>query len=81
MQTTQTELKDVSLVELKDVLSANDYEQFRRMAVMQCMISNATWSHWTTGKHEPENKYKHIIDGIAARFGLVVFGTKEGGDQ
>ena len=80
---TQTELKPVGITDLKDVLTANDYEQFRRLVVMQCMITNATWSHWTTGKFTPENKYKPIIDGVAARFGLTIFGTtkEEGGQE
>ena len=46
MQTTQTELKPVCLTELRNRLSAADYELFRRSVVMRCMITNATWSNW-----------------------------------
>ena len=69
-----------ALTELRTCLSASDYEQFRRAVVMECMITSASWSNWIRGKYNPENKYKPIIDGIAARFGLVVFGTG-GGEQ
>lgn len=71
----------VQLSELRDRLTANEYEQFRRVAIMKCLISNATWSNWVNSKCIPEDKYKPIIDGIAAIFGFTVFGTKEGGGK
>ena len=75
MQTTQTELKTTTLDKLKDVLSANDYELFRRAVVMECRVTTASWSHWTTGKYTPETKYQPLIDRVAARFGLTVFNS------
>ena len=81
---TQTELKSVSLDELRATLSAADYELFRRGVIMECRVTNATWSNWTTGKFLPEKKYQSLIDRVAARFGLTVFGTEvavEGGRQ
>lgn len=80
MEKNQTDLKKISLAEIKDKLSANDYEQFRRIAVMRCMITSACWSQWVTGKYTPLDKYKPIIDEIAAMFGYVVFGM-EGGEK
>ena len=77
-QTQTIELKPVGLAELKNRLSAADYELFRRAAVMECHVSTATWSNWTTGKYTPETKYQSIIDLIAARFGLVVFAPPAG---
>lgn len=84
MEKQKQELKAVSLSELRNKLSAADYELFRRTVVLQCMITNATWSNWTTGKFLPEKKYHSIIDRVAARFGLTVFGTEvavEGGGK
>ena len=81
---TQTELKEVSLAELRVTLSAADYELLRRAVILQCRVSNATWSNWTKGKCTPEKKYQSIIDRVAARFGLTVFGTEvavEGGGK
>lgn len=81
---TQTELKYVSLDELRVTLSAADYELFRRGVIMECRVTNATWSNWTTGKFLPEKKYQPLIDRVAARFGLTVFGTEvavEGGGK
>lgn len=81
---TQTELKYVSLDELRVTLSAADYELFRRGVIMECRVTNATWSNWTTGKFLPEKKYQFLIDRVAARFGLTVFGTEvavEGGGK
>ena len=83
MPTQTTELRSVSLTDLKNFLSAADYEQFRRMVVMECHVTNATWSNWTTGKYTPETKYQPLIDRVAARFGLTVFNTPmavEGGE-
>lgn len=74
-------MQTVQLSELRDRLTANDYEQFRRGVIMACRITNATWSNWTTGKFVPEKKNQPLIDSVAARFGLTVFGTKEGGNQ
>jgi hypothetical protein len=51
---------------------------------MEYRVTNATWSNWTTGKFLPEKKYQSIIDHVAARFGLTVFGTEvavEGGGK
>ena len=84
MPTQTTELKSVSLDELRVTLSAADYELFRRGVIMACLITNATWSNWTTGKFVPEKKYQPLIDRVAARFGLTVFGTEvavEGGGK
>ena len=81
---TQTELKDVSLDELRVTLSAADYELFRRGVIMECRVTNASWSNWTTGKFLPEKKYQPLIDRVAACFGLTVFGTEvavEGGNN
>ena len=82
-QPTQTELKAVTLTELRSTISVADYEQFRRMVIMRCMITNATWSNWTTGKFVPEKKYQPLIDRVAARFGLTIFLTtqEEGGQE
>lgn len=79
MQTTQ-ELKAVSLKDLKNLLSAADYELFRRAVVVKCLITNATWSNWTLGKSTPETKYQPIIDTVAAQFGMRVF-AQEGGEE
>ena len=79
MQTVQ-----VQVSELRNQLTANDYELFRRGVIMECRVTNATWSNWTTGKFLPEKKYQSLIDRVAARFGLTVFGTEvavEGGQQ
>ena len=81
MQVSQTtELRSVGITELRNQLSAADYELFRRAVVMKCMISNATWSNWTKGKCTPEAKYQPIIDTVAAQFGMMVF-AREGGNQ
>ena len=72
MQKTQ-ELNPVSLTDLKTQLSAADYEQMRRLVVMQCNVTNAAWSTWVLGKNQPENKYRDTINEIAARFGIVIF--------
>ena len=76
-------METVSLNELDRRLSKADYELFRRGVIMACMITNATWSNWTTGKYTPETKYQPLIDRVAARFGLTIFGTtkEEGGQQ
>jgi hypothetical protein len=79
MQTAQVQLSD-----LRCRLTAYDYELFRRGVIMECRVTNATWSNWTTGKFLPEKKYQSLIDLVAARFGLTVFGTEvamEGGQQ
>lgn len=68
-------METVSLNELDRRLSKADYELFRRGVIMACMITNATWSNWTTGKYTPETKYQSLIDRVAARFGLTVFNT------
>jgi len=84
MPTQTTELKSVSLDKLRVTLSAVDYELFRRGVIMECRVTNATWSNWTTGKFLPEKKYQSLIDRVAARFGLTVFGTEvavEGGGK
>lgn len=65
-------------------MTANDYELFRRGVISECRVTNATWSNWTTGKFLPEKKYQSLIDRVAARFGLTVFGTEvavEGGGK
>lgn len=65
-------------------MTARDYELFRRGVIMECRVTNATWSNWTTGKFLPEKKYQSLIDRVAARFGLTVFGTEvavEGGGK
>lgn len=77
-------MQTVQLSELRDRLSANDYELFRRGVIMSCLITNATWCYWTKGKYTPETKYQPLIDRVAARFGLTVFGTEvavEGGGK
>lgn len=83
MQTKK--LKQVQLSELKNKLSAADYELFRRAAVMRCMITNACWSNWMLEKSVPERKYQPIIDEIAGQFGYTVFNTnnvvEEGGEK
>ena len=71
-------MKAVSLKDLKNLLSAADYELFRRAVVVKCLITNATWSNWTLGKSTPETKYQPLIDRIAEQFGLSVFGTLAG---
>lgn len=81
MPTQTTELKSVSIDKLRYTLSAADYELLRRGVIMECRVTNATWSNWTTGKFLPEKKYQSLIDRVAARFGLTVFGTKEGDKQ
>lgn len=84
MPTQTTELKSVSIAELRGTLSVADYELFRRGVIMECRVTNATWSNWTTGKFLPEKKYQSLIDRVAARFGLTVFGTEvavEGGGK
>lgn len=79
MEKQQTELKPVSFTDLKNQLTAADYEQMRRLVVMQCKVTTAAWSTWVLGKNQPENKYRDTINEIAARFGIVIF--KEGGQQ
>ena len=77
-------MKTVTLSELRGKLTANDYELFRRGVIMECRVTNATWSNWTTGKCTPEAKYQSLIDRVADRFGLTVFGTEvavEGGAE
>lgn len=84
MPTQVTQLKSVSLDKLRYTLSASDYDLFRRGVIMECRVTNATWSNWTTGKFLPEKKYQSLIDRVAARFGLTVFGTEvavEGGGK
>lgn len=78
--TTETKLKPMSITELKSNLSAADYEQMRRLVVMQCNVTNAAWSTWILGKNLPGNKYRDIINEIAARFGIVVF-NMEGAEK
>lgn len=77
-------LSKITLQELSKKLSKEDYELFRRGVIMACLITNATWSNWTNGKCQPETKYQPLIDRVAARFGLTVFGTEvavEGGGK
>lgn len=69
-------MQTIQLSELRGRMSANDYELFRREVIMACLVTNATWSNWTTGKFVPEKKYQPLIDRVAARFGLSVFGTE-----
>lgn len=81
---TFNNMQTVTLSELRGQLTANDYELFRRGVIMECRVTNATWSNWTTGKFLPEKKYQSLIDRVAARFGLTVFGTEvavEGGGK
>ena len=78
------ELSKITLQELSKKLSKENYELFRRGVIMECRVTNATWSNWSTGKFLPEKKYQSLIDRVAARFGLTVFGTEvavEGGRQ
>ena len=57
-----------------------DYERFRDRCVAECNISRTTWSNWRNGAAITE-KYKPIIDRVAAEmFGRTVF-AKEGGQQ
>lgn len=77
-------MQTIQLSELRGQLTARDYELFRRGVIMECRVTNATWSNWTTGKFLPEKKYQSLIDRVAARFGLTVFGTEvavEGGGK
>lgn len=76
MEKQKQELEAVSLSELRNKLSAADYELFRRTVVLRCMITNATWSNWTNGKCTPETKYQPIINEIASPFGLSIFETE-----
>ena len=69
-------MQTIQLSELRGRMTANDYELFRREVISACLITNATWSNWTTGKFVPEKKYQPLIDRVAARFGLSVFGTE-----
>lgn len=75
MQTIQ--LKRVRLEELRDNLSARDYELLRKTVVARCMITSATWSNWVNGKVVPAMKYRTVINTFAANFGITVF-TPEG---
>lgn len=70
-----SQMQTIPLDKMRSRLTQADYELFRRGVIMECMITNATWSNWTTGKHLPEKKYQPLIDRVAARFGLTVFGT------
>ena len=57
-----------------------DYERFRDRCIAECNISRTTWSNWRNGAAITE-KYKPIIDRVAAEmFERTVF-WKEGGQQ